>query len=181
MWWKSPLVGPIVVRSHIPSYRGYNPEILLTSRDLILYDYSVNDALCFTSSKQLLRLNGVWKTLSRNSFIILQMVLLPLCYFITPFKSLNFGTEKPDPESISKSYWEVAKQFQLPIIFYRDLFWHPLFREDLKRIPIFWSINGRILRKWTFIRLGYFMMSMRMSFPGRWNSLISCVRRRITW
>jgi hypothetical protein len=122
---------------HTIIQRLQSRNITLTSRDLVLYDYSVNDALCFTYPEQLLRL----KRCMEETFEKLvhysadgsppTIVLLELY----PFKSVNFGAQKPDPESFSKIYWEVAKQFQLPIISYRDLFWHPLFREDLKRYP----------------------------------------------
>jgi hypothetical protein len=123
---------------------GFN----LTSRDLVLYDYSVNDGAAFTSPAQLQRLQHCMETnlekLAQYSQDGHPPAVILLEYY--PYKSLNVREENPDPtDSYTKIYREVARQFHLPIISYRDLFWHPLFREHLKQFPKFADI---VQNKW---------------------------------
>jgi hypothetical protein len=120
----------------------------LTSRDLVLYDYSVNDGAGFTSPVQLQRLHRCMETnlekLAQYSQDGHPPAVILLEYY--PYKSLNVREENPDPtDSYTKIYREVARQFHLPIISYRDLFWHSLFREHLKQFPKFADI---LQNKW---------------------------------
>jgi hypothetical protein len=53
-----------------------------------------------------------------------------------PFRGFNMNPpQSAKAESYSTVYREVARKFHLPIISYRDLQWHPLFREDLRKLP----------------------------------------------
>jgi hypothetical protein len=112
-------------------------NVTLSSRDLVLYDYSVNDGVSLTTRAQLQRLRHciavTLERLAQHSQDGSAPAVILLEYF--PFKSLDLGGLYPDPDSYTKSYREVAKEFHLPVISYRDLFWHPMFREDLKHYP----------------------------------------------
>jgi hypothetical protein len=107
-------------------------NISLTSRDLLFYDYSVNDGIMTLPKLRQCMEENLEKLVhySRDG-------LPPTIVFFEfyPFKGLNFHVENPEIDSYSTVYREVARKFHLPIISYRDLFWHPLFRADLKQYP----------------------------------------------
>jgi hypothetical protein len=122
-------------------------NVTLTSRDLVLYDYSVNDGVSLTTRAQLQRLRHciavTLERLAQHSQDGSAPAVILLEYF--PFKGLDLGGQYPDPESYTKSYRELGKQFHLPVISYRDLFWHPMYREDLKHYP---KLEGILEYKW---------------------------------
>jgi hypothetical protein len=123
---------------------GFN----LTSRDLLLYDYSVNDGVSSNSlvSQQKLQhcMVAVIEKLAQYSQDGRPPAVILLEYY--PYKGLNVKEESPDQmNSYSTVYREVARQFHLPIISYRDLFWHPLFREHLKPLP---KLANILQNKW---------------------------------
>jgi hypothetical protein len=121
----------------------------LTSRDLVLYDYSVNDGASFTSSTQLQKLQHCMETnvekLTQYSQDGHPPAVILLEYY--PYKGLNLKEENPpdSTDSYANIYRQVAEQFHLPVISYRDLFWHPIFREHLKQFPKFADI---LQNKW---------------------------------
>jgi hypothetical protein len=114
-------------------------NVTLSSRDLLLYDYSVNDGLGFQDSDQFQRLRqcmeGVLEKIVHYSTDGLPPTILFLEYH--PFRFFDVKGKSPDPTTYTRIYHEVARKFHLPIISYRDLFWHPLFRADLKQYPKF--------------------------------------------
>jgi hypothetical protein len=136
-------------------------NVTLTSRDIILYDYSVNDGICFRGRMSRLQkcMVDTFEKLAQYSIDGLPPSIILLEFY--PFRDLNVVTMQ-FPESnnsyknriyheltYSNVYREVARKFHLPIISYRDLFWHPLFRADLKQYPKLeyiveykWARNG---------------------------------------
>jgi hypothetical protein len=124
-----------LLHSLIPRLKSRN--ITLTSRDLLLYDYSVNDGTVFHDADQFQRLKqcmeGVLENLVHYSVDGLPPVVILLEYH--PFKLLELKGKSPDPTTYTRIYHEVARKFHLPIISYRDPFWYPLFRTDLKQYP----------------------------------------------
>jgi hypothetical protein len=112
-------------------------NVNLTSRDILLYDYSVNDGICFPSEAELQRvrqcIEGVLEKLVHYSQAGSPPTVILLEFH--PFRLVDVRKKSPDPNSYTRIYHEVARKFHLPIISYRDLFWHPLFRGDLKQYP----------------------------------------------
>jgi hypothetical protein len=138
-----------LLHSLIPRLKSRN--ITLTSRDLLFYDYSVNDGTLFQNADQFQRLEqcmeGVLENLVHYSVDSLPPVVILLEYH--PFKFLELKGQYAEPDTYTRIYHEVARKFHLPIISYRDLFWHPLFRGDLKQYPKVeyivrygWAANG---------------------------------------
>jgi hypothetical protein len=112
-------------------------NITLTSRDLLLYDYSVNDGVSFSDPARLQRLRRCVEITFGNLVHYSQDNSPPTILLLEfyPFKYLNVRSQSPTQDSYSTIYQEAARQYHLPIISYRDLFWHPLFRKHLKQYP----------------------------------------------
>jgi hypothetical protein len=124
-------------------------NVTLSSRDLLFYDYSVNDGIVFQDPKQLQALRhcieGVLEKLVHYSTDGLPPTIILLEFY--PFKGFTVVQQQPSTEmqSYSTVYHEVARKFHLPIISYRDLHWHPLFREDVRK---FSSLEYIVNYKW---------------------------------
>jgi hypothetical protein len=118
-------------------------NITLTSRDLLFYDYSVNDGIIVGLSKLPQCMEESIEKLVHYSADGLPPTIVLLELY--PFKGVNFHVESPEADSYSHIYHEVARKFHLPIISYRDLFWHPLFREYLKQYP---KLESVVRYKW---------------------------------
>jgi hypothetical protein len=112
-------------------------NVTLTSRDLVLYDYSVNDGVSFSSHVSLNKLRHCMEAgierLTKYSQDGIPPAVILLEYY--SYRGLDVSEEFPEPDSYTKVYREVATKFHLPVISYRDLFWHSTFREDLKQFP----------------------------------------------
>jgi hypothetical protein len=113
-------------------------NITLSSRDFLLYDYSVNDGVYFSNPQRLQKLRRCMEITFENLVLYSRdgsppSILLLESY---PFKAfINVKSQSPEQGSYSSIYREVAKQYHLPVISFRDLFWHPLFRKHLKQYP----------------------------------------------
>jgi hypothetical protein len=124
--------------SHIMIPRLRDKNITITSRDLLLYDYSVNDGVSFVDAMALEKLKycmevTLEKLVHYSSDGFPPTIVLLELY---PFKGLDVTMQSPDSgSSYPVAYRKLAKQYHLPIISYRDLYWHPLFRENLRRYP----------------------------------------------
>jgi hypothetical protein len=132
---------------HLLAQKLETDNITLTSRDLVLYDYSVNDGVSFSNPTGLHKLRhcveASLERLAQYSQNGIPPAVILLDYF--PYKGLDLKAEYPEPISSANVYREVASQFRLPVISYRDLFWHKLFREDLKPFP---KLEYILLNKW---------------------------------
>jgi hypothetical protein len=123
---------------HMLLQRLQSRNITITSRDLLLYDYSVNDGVAFTDAITLTRLRQCMESTfeklvhystdgSPPTIVLLELY---------PFRNLSVAMQVPESmNSFTRIYHEIARKYRLPIISYRDLFWHPLFRADLKQYP----------------------------------------------
>jgi hypothetical protein len=109
----------------------------VSSRDILLYDYSVNDGTIYHDAKQLQQLKhcleGVLEKLVHYSQDHSPPTVILLEFY--PFKAFEINRQTGDPDCYTKVYHDVASEFHLPIISFFDLQWHPLFREDLKQYP----------------------------------------------
>jgi hypothetical protein len=148
-------------------------NVTLSSRDLLFYDYSVNDGIVFQDPKQLQQLKicmeGVLEKLVHYSTDHSPPTIILLEFY--PFKGFAPRTDELAIQIVTRkciTKWRISSIYQsFPLLICSGI---PCSERTCNNIPnlnILWNTNGRnrlplVDLGWIFILLGSFMISSRM-------------------
>jgi hypothetical protein len=129
--------GSCFLPRHIPTFLHLR-NITLSKDDIMIMDYSVNDGCWYSKDPAKLRLlnnclvNTLQSLAQNTAGGVLPTVLLLEFW---PFSGYDLDATEPVDFSYADSYRGFAKEYHIPIVSHRSLFWSETFRKDLQQHP----------------------------------------------